>query len=50
MMNQSEDDDHSGQQKEIRSSRLCNVVNVVILIIGFQVNEILTKKHWCLLS
>ena len=41
-MNQSEDDDHSGGQEETRGSRLCcDVVNVTIVMTGYQGDDML---------
>jgi len=36
LMNQREDDDHSGGQEETRGSRLYYVMNVVMVMTGYQ--------------
>ena len=40
-MNQSEDDDHSGGQEETRGRRLYCVVNVTMVMTGYQGDDML---------
>ena len=44
LMNQSEDDDHFGGQEETRGSRLCCIMNVIMVITGYHSDQVLSKK------